>query len=116
MKFARFHAEETVYGVQGTNACNKQSDKHYHCENGNDDSGFGQHDKPGLILEAYLKTVPDDDACEYGRCEPDPQVTAYERLAYERPLGTHQFHGVEHETLGVDGEFYRVVYECERYQ
>ena len=83
MQFARFHTEETVYGVQGANACNKKSDKHYHRENGNYNSRFSQHDKPGLIFEADFQSVPDDDACEYGRCKPDPQVSAYERLAYE---------------------------------
>ena len=116
MEFSRFHTQETVYGVQGADACNKQSDKHYHSENGDDDSGFGQHYKPRLVLEADLESVPDDDTCEYGRCKPYPQVTADEGLTYERPFGAYQFHGVKHETLGVNGEFDSVVYECERYQ
>ena len=116
MEFTRFHTQETVYGVQGANTCNEQSDKCYHGKYGDYDSGFGQHNKPGLIFEANLETVPDDDACKYGRCKSYPQITADERFANERPLGSHQFHGVKHKTLGVDGEFDGVVYQCERYQ
>ena len=97
--------------MESTSTCDDKSYQCHYDKDRNDYPGLSQHYKPRLILEAYLESVPDDYACKYGRYQSDHQVSADERLADERPFGTHQFHGVEYETLGVDCQFDSVVYQ-----